>query len=1229
MNERIESVLARPLSRAPAEVIKLENIEKQDAAAIYQELTEYVVTEPIRRSYRKLLDAMATAPSDPPEDIGVWVSGFFGSGKSSFAKNLGYALADVPVGEHHAGELLMQQVDDAPTRDRLTLLHQRVPTTVVMFDVNLDRSDAGTARPLSISHYLYRNLLRHLGYSDNLQVAELEHLLEQRNELDHFRAHFEQTVRSAWERDPERYREALAESYWRWDFRRDKSDALALSSARMHELFPRDYGSPDALLKSWAKVEVTPRFLVERSFAMMARRRPGHALTFVVDEVGGYVARNLDRIEDLRVLIEQYGKEGRLRLKEGKIPGPTWVVVTSQEKLGAVVDFLDGKRTELARLEDRFPQRLRVDLEPSDIQEVVSRRVLAKTDAGAAALRAMFTAQGPELCERLRLQGTHRDSGLDADRFARFYPYPPHFLGMCIEIVSNLRQTDRAGHNATAGGSNRTLIRQAYATLTSTTLDGGPAMKDLPVGRLVTLDRVCDMVWSNLSSEQKIEIDAVGQRFPGHPWAVRVAKALCMLQRLRDLPRREDNVAAVLWDGLGCPSALDAVRAALQLLEEADFVRLSADGWTLQNSAEKSWSEKRRAIAPRANERTEALRTAVKDLFEKPELATVQCGALRPLKLGLTLDEHELTSGGQLPLYLVTAPTAAAMEGVDGVLARTWTRSQEHASQSKAFWVWAPTPRVDELLTRLLQSDLLVRQEGHRAHGSNDHALLALIEEEKRQSDRLRDELQSALRDALALGVGVFRSVRYPAAELGVGLAAVLTVYFDRVVPDLYPHLGLGTRTIKGTEAEELLKSAALTGLPELFYASPKGLDLVVQKDQRWVVNADAPVARLVLSSLREKHGYGTKVTGKLLEAEFGGLGYGWPVELVQVVLAALLRAGHVEVLHQGMRFQAALSGDPRVRPVFGTKPAFRAASFAPRTTPGTKVLVKAASQYERLRGEEVDIEEGAIATAFQGRVVAAERDRIAPALAVAQALGLTLAAELSEQEAWWRNVAVAPSDDVVKLLAEEGDSLVERRRRLDKLVDALRPERTALLQRARLALSTLVEAVRLRVPDGPVEAPAKALQAMIDGGQWMDEPQRMADLTSTIERHHEALRAELQAVVERRREEALSSLQALPGWDALPPPRQSVLLAELRGPRGETLSALEAEAHGLDKRLGALQAEVLHAVSPERRTVRVKAVSAPVTLDDAEAVEEFVARLRRRLLEAMGAASDTTVLLE
>ena len=153
----IETILQRVLSKPPEEVIKL---DQGDSDAVFTELTEYVVTAPIRGAYRRILDAMAQAPSDPPEDVGVWVSGFFGSGKSSFAKNLGYAIENQKVHDQFAGELLMKQVEDTTCRDLLTSIHRRIPTEVVMFDVNLDRSDAGHARPLSISHYLYRNLLR-------------------------------------------------------------------------------------------------------------------------------------------------------------------------------------------------------------------------------------------------------------------------------------------------------------------------------------------------------------------------------------------------------------------------------------------------------------------------------------------------------------------------------------------------------------------------------------------------------------------------------------------------------------------------------------------------------------------------------------------------------------------------------------------------------------------------------------------------------------------------------------------------------------------------------------------------------------------------------------------------------------------------------------------------------------------------------------------------------------
>jgi len=1216
----IETILQRVLSKPPEEVIKL---DQGDSDAVFTELTEYVVTAPIRGAYRRILDAMAQAPSDPPEDVGVWVSGFFGSGKSSFAKNLGYAIENQKVHDQFAGELLMKQVEDTTCRDLLTSIHRRIPTEVVMFDVNLDRSDAGHARPLSISHYLYRNLLRRLDYSDVLEVAELEFTLEEQGELQRFVEHFESRLRDEWQRERVRYREALEDENWRWAFRRDKADALAMASSRLHELLPAHYPTSDHFLKSRQTVEVTPKFLVDRSFEMMARRRQGKALMFVVDEVGGYVARSVDRMEDLRVVVEHLGKVSRNRLKARQIVGPTWLVVTSQEKLGAVVDFIETKRVELARLQDRFPTKLRVDLEPSDIQEVVSRRLLAKKAEGEEYLRKRFAERGPEIAERVRLEHTHRDTTLDAARFARFYPYPPHFLGLSIEVVNNLRLQDRAGNNTTAGGSNRTLIRQAYAMLTGAPRDSGPAMKDLPIGRMVTLDRVCDVLWSNLSSEQKADIEAVRDRFPTSPWATRVAKVLCLLHQVRDLPRTEANLAAMLWDGLDLPSALDPVRSALRMLSEADFVRLGDDGWTLQNRAEKTWSEKRRGIDPRQGERAERLRKAVEQLFEDASLGRYTHKGLRTLKLGVVMDDHELTTG-QLPLHIVTAETEAAVGGPSGALSKAWTRSQESASSSTVFWVWARSGVVDDLVVRFLQSEQIIRDEEPKARETRDTELGMLVQNERREMERLTGLLEVAVREALAQGTGVFQGVKRPASELGTDLPGVLAAFVEQVIPTLYPHMEIGAKPLKGSEAEEVLKSVALAGLPEVVYGPPKGFDLITQKEQRWVVNPDAPVAKLLLAYLRDQHGYGVKVTGKNLDTQFTGVGYAWDVELLQLVLAALLRGGHVEMVHQGVRFHSSLATDPRARAPFTSKPAFRAASFAPRTTPGTKMLVKAASQCEALTGEEVDIEESAIATAFQ-RIVRAERDRVVPAVAVARALQIPLAQELLEQDNWWRNVEHAPSDDIVKLLAEEGVAVVERRLRLGKLVDALRDEPVAVLRRARAAADVLAIELQARGSNGEVTTAAQAIRASVESGAWIDESQRLASLTAAIETKHASLRVQAAEELIHRRKEAERALKVLPDWKSLPEGRQVAILSLLETPAQATssLDTLDAEARAVSSRVAVLQEQVLQAAQPERHTVRVQVVESPTVLDSPEAVEEFVLRLRKRLLDALGEKGD------
>src|SRR6516225_8016223 len=85
----IDDLLTRDLSRKIEEIIQVDQADEQ---SVYDEITEYIATDSIREQYHQLFKAIADAPSDPHEGIGVWISGFFGSGKSSFAKYLGYSL---------------------------------------------------------------------------------------------------------------------------------------------------------------------------------------------------------------------------------------------------------------------------------------------------------------------------------------------------------------------------------------------------------------------------------------------------------------------------------------------------------------------------------------------------------------------------------------------------------------------------------------------------------------------------------------------------------------------------------------------------------------------------------------------------------------------------------------------------------------------------------------------------------------------------------------------------------------------------------------------------------------------------------------------------------------------------------------------------------------------------------------------------------------------------------
>jgi hypothetical protein len=127
---RIADLLERDFSSSIEETVR---VNDEDPDTVYSELTEYVVTGRIRAEYERLFSAMAAAPKSPNEGGGVWISGFFGCGKSSFAKNLGYVLANRGVRNTTASAPFLKQVESELVAEYVQFLNRLVPLSEKLF----------------------------------------------------------------------------------------------------------------------------------------------------------------------------------------------------------------------------------------------------------------------------------------------------------------------------------------------------------------------------------------------------------------------------------------------------------------------------------------------------------------------------------------------------------------------------------------------------------------------------------------------------------------------------------------------------------------------------------------------------------------------------------------------------------------------------------------------------------------------------------------------------------------------------------------------------------------------------------------------------------------------------------------------------------------------------------------------------------------------------------------
>jgi hypothetical protein len=1213
----IRELFARDIGRRIEEVIK---VEQADEATVREELKEYVATEAIKEHFKTVFRAVAEAAADPHEGVGVWVSGFFGSGKSSFAKILGYTIAARKVGDRSASQLFKENVRDERISALLDSINTRIPSHAVIFDVSMDRG----VRPSGerITDIMYRALLRELDYAEDFDLASLEMTLEHDGRLAEFERRFEEVFGEPWRR------------------RRKLGKAINEASRVLHDLDPQTLPTADSWARTLGKegrADITPNLLAERAFDLAARRKPGHTLVFVIDEVGQFVARSVDKMLDLQAVVQAFGVVGKNRVKARQAVAPCWIVVTSQEKLNEVVDALDSKKVEFARLQDRFP--ITIDLKQSDIAEVTGRRVLEKTPQARRHLEELYERNEGRLKTFCTLERTSRDTSLSKSDFVRLYPYLPYQIDLCIDIVAGLRL--KRGALRHIGGSNRTIIKQTQQMLVHPRTN----LAEAPVGTFVTLDRVYELLYAGnlLPTEVSHEVDNVVRNLPGQEMAHKVAKAIALLEVVKDLPRTPHNLAVVLHPAVEADSVLDQVKSALESLERAQIVRETDEGYKLLTVQEKTWETRRNGLEPKPADRNRIKRELLQEIFSDAQVRNYRYKNLRLFKLSVYANGEAIEPDGHIPFHILPA------DDLDEWNQRAReARAASNERKNEVLWVIRLPEDAHHLLEELHRSrEMISEHERLAAQGKLPPEEAASLAEEKVRRDRVQRDLRVRLVEALQGGVGFFRGVQTDGSALGRTLPEVLKGLLDDVVPQLYPKLEMGVRPLKGDEPEKFLTAANLAGLPPIFYEGENGLGLVIKQAGRFVPNPAAEICKEVLDFLRREHAYGNRVTGKSLEAHFQGMGYGWERDILRLVLAVLLRGGAIEVTHQGRRHRD--HSDPACREPFTNHNAFRAASFAPREALDLKLLADAARHYEEITGKEVDIEEGALAQAFQ-RLAAEDRERLLPLVARMKALELPGQETAAEFLQTIEGILGMPADDCVKTLAGEGSTYKEARTLVTRLAEATSPEKIDLLKRARRALEIHWPDLLARGANAPLAERARTLKDGLESPTFFDALEAMRLAALEIEAEHRRLYEEAHARRARVFEAAIEEVKGQPEWaavaaaPAIPQEQREQVLAPLQRracpvaelPEGtpycvvcrSSLNEVEADiaaAHGL--KAGVLQA-VSSLAAPTERIERVRiAAFLSGTLNSAEDVEAAIERLREHLLKLL--AEGARIVLE
>lgn len=872
----IRSLFVRDPSR---EITSFIRITEHDPRKVFDEMDEYFPTDKVKTFFREVLDALLSTRQGSSERVCIWINGFFGSGKSHFLKTLGYLLEQYPLEDkdghlHPSREFIGQKLG---LGNMIPILSNEFQNRVIFINL-LDHDPQSPLRP-TISRLVYRGHLLQAGLSVDFWVAAWEKELQALGRWDEFLTWVNQTFQREWQQVRKLNAEVAlkrALPIFMSDHYLSEEEALqAIQESKLH------YST------------VNPSDVVEalRHEALALDPVKGRIIV-LLDEIGLYIGDSVERLTDLNALAEQVVQAG-----QGKI----LLLVTAQEALTDLVPRLTADRQLLEWLKDRF--RLRMGLEPNEVQTVVGNRLLSKTTQGTSALRELYRSHQGNLMTNLCLDRSWNDAD-----FIDQYPLPPYAVSLMQDIMGAMRgSVDEARRLA---GSERSMLKITQALLNG---EGGiTAGADQPVGWLASMDVFFDALSPDLMTIRGEQVRAIrGIAALGNAKGIpvqRVAKALFLLQQVRGrYPTTIENIAAALVSSVDqdINTLKEAVKEALETLYKAGWVVPEEGQYRLLTREEHDLESEVRRNWPNPTELTE--KGTIPILKEMLKNFRYEHGSIRrPLKVAFILDGQPYLEEGELLVEFYSP-----LSDVD----ENQILSESILEPNKIFWKASQSAELRGVLERVIAIEKVFDPRNQRT--------LTPVQQEHR--DRLEREAQIARQTRLPqlMEQGFSRGQIYRAGQpinpSGNDITSMLRTELRSVATTLFSEF-IDSRPDRDDDCSTILTWSPGTVLLPIF----SQLNLITASNE---ILHDAKQLAVVKAELLRRENLGLGRDGKELSEHFSASPYGWDPRLIRMLFATLVKAGKVGVNYQNRDFTDPT--DQQLRSIFANQREFQRAIFS------------------------------------------------------------------------------------------------------------------------------------------------------------------------------------------------------------------------------------------------------------------------------------------------------------